>query len=155
MELEKLRHLAHQKLSEHGLINWTFKFDKSVRRFGSCKWHKTQITISSHLASINTEARCLNTLLHEIAHALAGAIHNHDKQWESIAKKIGCDGDRCYTSSNTMVIQPVYQAICSHCRANVGQYFRRRKLFHKVCHVKPGQGALIYIKLIEKNKKGE
>ena len=43
----------------------------------------------------STEENVKNTLLHEIAHALAGHEHNHDEVWKATARSIGCDGCRC------------------------------------------------------------
>lgn len=37
-----------------------------------------------------------NTVLHEIAHIIAGARHGHDDVWKRIAMNIGCTGERCH-----------------------------------------------------------
>jgi predicted SprT family Zn-dependent metalloprotease len=53
-----------------------------------------------------------DTILHEIAHALAGPKHNHDARWKSIARSIGCTADRCHTVD----FAPArYIASCSRC----------------------------------------
>ena len=47
-----------------------------------------------------------NTLLHEIAHALAGHEHNHDEVWKATARSIGCDGCRCGHWQQTTIEKP-------------------------------------------------
>jgi hypothetical protein len=37
----------------------------------------------------------MDTILHEIAHALVGARHGHDRVWRATALRIGCSGTRC------------------------------------------------------------
>jgi predicted SprT family Zn-dependent metalloprotease len=41
-----------------------------------------------------------NTVLHEIAHAIVGAVHHHDNVWRDCAQRIGCDGNRLATGIN-------------------------------------------------------
>lgn len=64
---------------------------------------------------MNDEARVKNTILHEIAHALVGGGHGHDWAWRSKALEIGCDGNRCYTTKNTVVPESKYIAVCNSC----------------------------------------
>ena len=37
------------------------------------------------------EKHVLDTILHEIAHALVGSHHKHDAVWKAKCKEIGCD----------------------------------------------------------------
>jgi len=41
-----------------------------------------------------------NTVLHEIAHAIVGNEHYHDRVWKECAQRIGCTGDRLATGIN-------------------------------------------------------
>ena len=38
-----------------------------------------------------------DTILHEIAHAIVGPKHGHDKVWKVMASKLGCSAKRCHT----------------------------------------------------------
>lgn len=52
------------------------------------------------LTKQRTEKEVTNTILHEIAHAIVGAKHGHDRVWRAKALEIGCDGQRCSDGSN-------------------------------------------------------
>lgn len=88
-------------LEKHGLKDWTFKFDSAVRRFGCCYHNRKLITISKKLTLCNEYEQFRNTLLHEIAHALAGRHNGHNNVWRKIALEIGCNGERCYGNEVT------------------------------------------------------
>ena len=45
MNLEKVRNTAIRLMREHGLTDYTFKWDKAVRRFGSCNGRTKVITL--------------------------------------------------------------------------------------------------------------
>jgi hypothetical protein len=47
-----------------------------------------------------------DTVLHEVAHALAGPQHGHDRVWRSIAVRIGCSGERCVSPGSPRVEPP-------------------------------------------------
>jgi len=94
--LEAVEQQAGEMLQRHGLKNWRFVFDDATRRAGSCRYGSRTITLSRHLARNAPEAEILDTLLHEIAHALVGPGHNHDAVWRAMAKRLGGSGERCH-----------------------------------------------------------
>lgn len=124
MDLNNAFCLSIELMCEHGLIasGWRFSFDNAKRRFGNCHFGLKRISLSKHLVSLNTESVVKNTILHEIAHALVGIKHNHDNVWKVKAIEIGCTGDRCYSSTNTVTPEPKYLLICPN-----GHTFERYK----------------------------
>ena len=42
-----------------------------------------------------------DTILHEIAHAIAGPQHGHDAYWRRIAAALGCSAKRCTAETHT------------------------------------------------------
>ena len=90
-------------MRQHGLITYTFKWDRAVRRFGSHNGQMQTISLSRPLTLHETnKCRVKNTILHEIAHALdhkQRGYSNHDVNWKRIARSIGCSGERCSSSS--------------------------------------------------------
>ena len=75
---------------------WSFCFDRSKVRFGKCDYRRKRISLSGHLVDLNDEQSVRDTILHEIAHALAPGGAGHGAAWRSIALAIGCNGSRCY-----------------------------------------------------------
>jgi predicted SprT family Zn-dependent metalloprotease len=116
MKLQDAQDLANELMTKHSLFNqplpWKFEFDNAVRRFGCCKHRSKRITLSKKLVELNDEAQVKDTILHEIAHALVGPKHGHDRVWKQKALEIGCNGERCYSSETVTQPEPKYKAIC-------------------------------------------
>ncbi len=98
MELYDAKRLALSLMSKHGLVDWQFRFDGAMLRFGICRHRSKIISVSKHLVGLNDQERVQNTLLHEIAHALVGRGHRHDTTWKRMAKKIGAEPVAHYPS---------------------------------------------------------
>ena len=100
-------------MAEHG-VDWAFEWDGAIRRFGAANHRTNEIQLSRHLVAMNDEKHVRNTILHEIAHALAPAGEWHGKEWKRIAQSIGCTGNRCYSHE---VAKPLsrFIAFCRHC----------------------------------------
>jgi predicted SprT family Zn-dependent metalloprotease len=92
------RQLAACEMESHGLTrqSWTIKYDHARARAGQCVHRAKILSFSRNLIVRGSPAGMRNTLLHEIAHALAGPRHGHDRTWRDIALQIGCDGKRCH-----------------------------------------------------------
>jgi|GEM_PF-272915 len=94
MEREVAARLASELMAEHGLSGWTFRFDRARRRAGLCRYDRREISLSGPLTALYDEADVREVVLHEIAHALAGARHGHDAVWRATARAIGSTGRR-------------------------------------------------------------
>lgn len=96
--------LLKEKMTEHGLSarGWTGSLDQAERRFGVCRPGRKEISISRPLCALNTDEEVCDTILHEIAHALAvietGENCGHDERWKAICRRIGARPERCYDS---------------------------------------------------------
>ena len=115
MKLHIVMLLADELLKKHNLNDWYFKFDSAKRRFWCCNYSKKFISISHYLAKINTEEIVVDTILHEIAHALAGIDAKHWPKWKQIAKKIWCTWNRCYWEEVNQA-KMKYTAKCNNCK---------------------------------------
>jgi SprT protein len=132
MDLHAAEVLANQLLLEFNLTGrWTFGFDRAVRRFGSCNYTKRRISLSKTLTLLNAEDVVHETLLHEIAHALAPRNAGHGPKWKAIAHAIGCNAERCYGDE---VVQPQrrYVGRCPTCATTISRN-RRKKLSCAKC----------------------
>ncbi|MBZ2196753.1 SprT-like domain-containing protein [Occultella gossypii] len=94
MDLTDAEALGRELMAEHGLTGWTFGFDNAKRRAGACRYDRRRITISRYLTALHEPAQVRDTLLHEIAHALAGHGAGHGPRWRRIALEIGCTAQR-------------------------------------------------------------
>ncbi len=95
MDLGDAFAMAEDLLEHHGLSAWTVTYDGAKRRAGICRFGPRVIGLSAPLTALHPEHEVRDTILHEIAHALAGPKHGHDEAWRAIARSIGCSGERC------------------------------------------------------------
>ena len=124
MNLHEAEELARQKMNEHGLYAWSFEFDRSVNRRGLCNYSAKKISLSKSLTQIRTEEAVLNTILHEIAHAIVGPFNGHGKVWFNKAVSIGCNGERC-SSDVHEAIQPAFVGTCPGCSRTIERHRRK------------------------------
>ncbi|WP_370248890.1 SprT-like domain-containing protein [Nocardioides sp.] len=89
------RALAQQLMADHGLEGWTVVLDTAVRRAGVCRFADRTIGLSAPLTRLHDETQVRETILHEIAHALVGPRHGHDRVWRETARRLGASGERC------------------------------------------------------------
>lgn len=86
--------LARHHIDEH-LDGWRFAWDNARRRLGCCKYSRRTISLSKPLARQLDEAEVLDTILHEIAHAVAGHEAGHGPEWRAAARLLGANPQRC------------------------------------------------------------
>ena len=125
MELQKTKETAEELIAKH-CPEFRFVFDNAKVRFGCCNFRKKEISLSRELALLNDEKNVLDTILHEIAHAVVGKGHGHDRVWRAKAIELGCDGNRCYTHDDVKVPTGKYTYECTSCGRQI-QRFRRIK----------------------------
>ncbi|XVU23945.1 SprT-like domain-containing protein [Actinoplanes sp. CA-054009] len=95
MDLHQARDLATDLMARHNLTGWRLLFDNAKTRAGACRSDRREITLSRPLIGLYSPEQVTDTMLHEIAHALAGSGHGHDKVWRATARRIGYTGGRC------------------------------------------------------------
>jgi predicted SprT family Zn-dependent metalloprotease len=122
MLLSDAERLATDLMRKHGLTNWEFKFDNARARVGICRYRERVIGLSRYYVRANEEIEVQDTVLHEIAHALAGPQAAHGPAWRSIATAIGCSSTRC--SHAAMGVDPKYSLWCDTCGKRLRNYHR-------------------------------
>ena len=91
-DLQALRRVAEDMIAAHLDASWTFAYDSAKRRAGACDYTRKRITVSRYLSARYDDETNRQTLLHEIAHALAGARAAHGTAWKRTARAIGYTG---------------------------------------------------------------
>ncbi|QDV36938.1 SprT-like domain-containing protein [Tautonia plasticadhaerens] len=128
MDLEQLDAIARRELERHGLRGWTFGLSRTRRRLGVCKYRAKRIEVAEYYARHSPPETVLDTLLHEIAHAIAGPAAKHGPKWKAIAVRLGATPRAC-ESSQQVVVQPGdWQATCPGCQRTVHLYRQPRSL---------------------------
>jgi predicted SprT family Zn-dependent metalloprotease len=140
MDIKQAENIAIELMNKHDLCkargkrHWKFKFDKSVSRFGLCSYRKRTISISRQLTELNSESEFIDTVLHEIAHALhwlEGNRGGHDARWKKIATEIGCNGQRCY--GQDVITMKKAKGCCPMCGKEILRHRKNEDLFCLSC----------------------
>src|SRR3954467_11086748 len=126
MDPEPLKATAAQELKKNGLHGWTFGLSKAKRRLGVCKYRQKRIEIAEYYARNSPEETVLDTLRHEIAHALAGPAAKHGPAWKAVAVRLGARPRACDTSHETVVPPGDWRATCPDCGRTFHRYRRPR-----------------------------
>ena len=147
MELTGVRELARGLMDEHGLHRWTLRFDSAKRRAGLCRYDTRVISLSRPLTALYSAEEVRETVLHEIAHAIAGPSAGHGPRWRRVAVEIGASGSRCVDADAPTVPapwvgrcpaghthqrfrRPIRPMSCSRCRAGFSVEHLIRWHFH-------------------------
>lgn len=112
MELSEAHALALALMTEYGISDWTFSFDRATSRGGQTNHRLKRITLSRTITEMNPVSQVRNTILHEIAHAMVGGRHGHDAVWRAQARQIGCNGQRTHSMETPT---PKYTGTCPSC----------------------------------------
>jgi len=121
-KMTRLLHQARKIMDNHGLNSWKLIMDNAKSRLGCCKHNKKIISISAKHLEIGKESEVVDTILHEVAHALVGPNHGHDQIWKSMCLKIGAKPKRCKSVSNTFHKDAPFVAKCNICKKKWQRY---------------------------------
>ncbi len=116
MNLLDAHTLALRLFETHHLCGWEFQFDRAKTRIGSCQFHTKKITLSRLITELNSELFVSNALLHEIAHALIGPHHGHDRIWKTKVFSIGGIPRASFSRRELSLPRLKYTATCPVCR---------------------------------------
>ncbi len=126
MNFEEIEIKAIVRMREMGLdaARWKFRWIRSCRRFGQCRFPWVDLTgtlrqlghieLSRPLCEVNSWEETLDTINHEIAHALAGPEGRlHNDKWLAMCKVTGCRPQAC--GYDKVPVPARYQAKCECC----------------------------------------
>ena len=136
--------LANQLMREHGLFDpdplnprarpWKFEISKTKRIVGRCNYTTRTIEFSHHYLNSSDE-QIRDTILHEIAHALAGNQAGHGYKWQQIAASIGAAPERCAPATPDVVNTAKHNYVleCSGCGKKWYRYRLRKEAQRAYC----------------------
>ena len=126
MDIRDTETLVHLHLEANGLADWRFQWSTAKVTAGSCNYTRRTIKLSKPLMAQWEESAVENTILHEVAHALTGPGHGHNRKWQRIARSLGCTGDRCWAESDdSPALAPAWVAVCPQGHVSKRGYHRR------------------------------
>ncbi len=115
MNLNDAEILANTILKEEVLNDWSFRFDRAKKRFGMCNYQTKKISLSKYLVELNSRDKVRDTIIHEIAHAIAGYKAGHGKDWEKCVIRMGGVPERCYSPHTVNTPKLKYTIFCKTC----------------------------------------
>lgn len=79
---------------------WTFEWNTRKRAIGLCNYRNRTIHLSSFFVGKISDEEIKDTILHEIAHAIAYVQYNatgHGHTWKRVCREIGANPTRCFS----------------------------------------------------------
>lgn len=105
-ELDRVRRWAEALIAVHLDAGWSFGFDSAKTRAGLCNYTAKRITVSRYLAARYEDDEIHQVLLHEVAHAVAGATAGHGPRWKAVAADLGYEGKRLHDGAIANELAP-------------------------------------------------
>lgn len=105
-DLQRVRTWADALIRLHLDDSWSFGFDNAKRRAGQCDYTRHRITVSRYLAARFDDDANHQTLLHEVAHALAGPAARHGPEWKRTARRLGYVGGTTHNGETAVELAP-------------------------------------------------
>ena len=92
MERKAAAEILRKEMNLHGLQDWSVRLNQNAdsRFLGLCSYKDKCIILSAHHIDIHPDPDVINTIRHEIAHALTPG-QGHNDVWAEKAREIGCD----------------------------------------------------------------
>lgn len=112
---------------------------------GLCNYAARRIELSALFVAMNDEKLVCDTILHEIAHALAGHRAGHGPRWVAVCHRLGVAPNRTCGSA-TMPRGPI-RARCPGCGLEHHRHrrpLRGRTYYCRACG--PERGGLLFVR---------
>ena len=90
---------ARELMARNELADWSLRFNGARKKLGLCHYGDKSIVLSREHALEGTPEQIADTILHEIAHALAGPGAGHGPAWKAVARRLGATPKSCAPES--------------------------------------------------------
>lgn len=115
--LYKYEKIVNRMLEEHLLTDWKFVWNNrtSNNTFGICKYKTKEIHINKRFALIEKEEEVIDTIIHEVAHALTRGA-GHGERWKAKCIELGCSDEQFKNlDKETLNKLARYKGVCPTC----------------------------------------
>ena len=121
---------ARDTMREHGLTGWRLVVNNRAKsRAGLCHYTKRTIEVANFILDNASDAMFINTVTHEVAHAVCGYAAAHGPEWQRCHRAMGGDGKRCVSLPDGVKPAARYTGVCPACetRTNAERLGARMK----------------------------
>jgi len=140
MERREVYAAARKLLDEHGLTNWTVSTElRSAHRAGECSYRDRQVRFSMKILELWSDKEAMDTITHEIAHAIVGGKHGHDWVWSAKHRELGGNGQSKWDDESTREALAVWVGTCPN-----GHKKYRQARSEKMRRVSCGKCSRVY-----------
>lgn len=138
MDINRAAKIANELMIKYEVdkLGYKFRFNKKKLSAGTCSYTEKTIQLSLPITQFAEEHDVVDTILHEIAHALTPG-HGHDKVWKKKAIEIGCRGKRCFdektSTMNAANKIAKYKGVCPNGHLSFRNRLPKRNMSCGVC----------------------
>lgn len=129
MNINDARNLARAEMDKYGLMHWKIEISNSRGAAGRCIPYLRTIELSSFWLGKHTDAKILDTIRHEIAHALTPGA-KHGDRWKAVCVRIGATPKARFKAE---VEDFRWQGVCPCGKAKHGQNAFSQKMLSRYC----------------------
>lgn len=138
MKYELYYETTSRLLAAHGLHDWHVTSDKAIHRLGYAHSGKKIISLSIYHLQNSDDSEIIDTIRHEVAHAIVGTRNKHNSLWKMKAIEIGARPKACGPAVKNIetIVKPKYSGICAKCGKAFYAYRRLKGMqnrIHAVC----------------------
>ena len=131
MNVREAESLVYKYMAKHNLPDeWLFRWQNTKIALGTCIYNKKEIRLSKWYVELNDIESVVDTILHEIAHALSYVRYGskgigHGKLWKDVCRQIGAV-PKSYTKENLIKPTNHHKYVEECCDVT----YRRHRLRH-------------------------
>ena len=149
-KIDDAKKMARELLDQHGFDYVQIEISNRMKRtlgLACFKRGKPEVLkLQAHYICNNSTQDIKDTILHEIAHFIAGYEAGHNYKWQMACVKIGAKPQRC--ADNTVDTAPAkWKLVCGCCKRNLGERHRRTNMSQRYCR-ECGRKALGQLKFV-------
>jgi predicted SprT family Zn-dependent metalloprotease len=145
MDFSEAEQLARKLMADFGLPDWAFGWNRRKRSLGLCRYREKRLELSAHFVQANPLEQVRETILHEIAHALAGEKAGHGPKWKALRAQVGCLPQRC-DHGQAVMPRGRWSARCAACGKEYWRHrrpARRARYWCRTCG--PERGLVVFV----------